>query len=225
MTRLPITVPRWPGLLALITIATLLTACTSAGAGSSGVATLQSPDPSAAAASPSASLSAEDAMVAFTSCMREHGIDIPDAKAVAGGGGGAFSVQVGGKGGIDPKKLDEAQQACGELLPKGGADGGPTRLDPATQDKILQFARCMRDHGIDFPDPDFGNGGFVKIGPDTADGGPRIDPQSKEFQDAQAACESLLPNGPDGKPGISVQNGGPAGGTTSDSGPVTQSNP
>jgi hypothetical protein len=43
------------------------------------------------------------------------------------------------------------------------------------------------------PDPQFGTGGNVTIGGPDNENGPRIDPESKTFQDAQAACGSLLP--------------------------------
>ena len=54
------------------------------------------------------------------------------------------------------------------------------------QEAILQFAGCMRDEGIDFPDPQFGLGG--------AFGGPPAgsDFLSSDFLDAMEACQSLL---------------------------------
>jgi hypothetical protein len=58
---------------------------------------------------------------------------------------------------------------------------------------MLAFAKCMREHGVDMPDPQFsssGGGGRVTIG---VGGEGRIDPESQSFQDAQTACESLMP--------------------------------
>ena len=52
-----------------------------------------------------------------------------------------------------------------------------------------QFSQCMRSHGIpDFPDP--GSGGNVNIS-----AGGDVNPDSPQFQAAQTACRSLLPNG------------------------------
>jgi hypothetical protein len=62
---------------------------------------------------------------------------------------------------------------------------------------MLAFAECMREHGIDFPDPQF-DGGAVMVG------GPGIDPEDPEFQAAQEACGELLP----GRPGSAAD--GPA---------------
>jgi hypothetical protein len=56
----------------------------------------------------------------------------------------------------------------------------------------LANARCMREHGVDFPDPQFGadGGAQVKIGRGTA-----VDPDSPKFKAAQQACEKTLPGG------------------------------
>lgn len=191
------------GAAGLLLIA-VLAACGS-GASPSGVATLQSPgagesDPSAA---PSASLDPETAQLEFARCMREQGIDMPDP-----GSGGGGAVRIGGDG-LDADKMQAAFEACRQYM--GGAAEGPREIDPEMQDKLIEFAGCMRDNGVDFPDPDFsGGGGAISIGP-----GGGIDPSSSEFQAAQEACQSILGDfgfdgGPGGGPG-----GGPAnGGTT-----------
>ncbi|MFV2062683.1 MAG: hypothetical protein ACC726_04110 [Chloroflexota bacterium] len=59
-----------------------------------------------------------------------------------------------------------------------------------SQDALLQFASCMRDNGIDFPDPQFGVGG----GPFGGDGSglAGIDLSSSDFLDAVEACQSFL---------------------------------
>ena len=63
------------------------------------------------------------------------------------------------------------------------------------QEQALAFSKCMRDHGIDMPDPTFsadGGGLSVSIGgppdSDPTNDGPLIDFNSKEFQDASEAC-------------------------------------
>ena len=55
------------------------------------------------------------------------------------------------------------------------------------QEALLSFAGCMRDNGIDFPDPQFGVGGAF-----SADGFGSLDFFSSEFLDAVQACESFL---------------------------------
>jgi hypothetical protein len=69
----------------------------------------------------------------------------------------------------------------------------------------------MREHGIDFPDPQF-DGGRVMVGADRNDG-PAFDPNSTKFKDAQEACRSLLPGG--GKDfGFNTQKDGGTGPST-----------
>lgn len=193
--------------IALLALVVLPAACTGSPA-SSGVATLVDPSASASAA-PSASVDPEEAMLAFTTCMRNHGVDI---KMGTSGSGGAGPVTIQGKPG-DEAKMDAAQTACAPLLPKGGINAAGGTPDPEFQDKLLAYAKCMRDNGIDFPDPQFssdGSGGTrVQIG--SKEDSPKFDPESKTFKDAQAACESLMPG----------QLGGNSSPNGSDSGPST----
>jgi len=182
----------------------LLVACGNAAA-PDGVATLV--DPSASpSGSPSPSLDPEAAMEAFSDCMREHGVDVQvgSVSSEAGGDGGGGPVTVTGKGdlgpgrGVDTDALKAADAACRPLLPQGGVNGPGGEIDPEFQDQMLAFAKCMREHGVDMPDPQFGSGGNSVIigGPVGADGsgdGPKFDPESKTFRDAQAACDDNLP--------------------------------
>ena len=171
----------------------VLSACSGGAASSNGVATLNSPDPAASAA-PSASVNPQDALIAYARCMREHGIDMPDPQFDETNG--KFQVQIGAGGGAKPtdkKKIDAAQQACQHFM--DGVAFGPGKggqVDQATQDALLAFAQCMREHGIDFPDPQFQDGGMVRVGGGDA---PKFNPNSQEFQDAQEACRSKLPGG------------------------------
>jgi hypothetical protein len=127
----------------------------------------------------------QQAALDFAKCMREHGIDIPDPEV---DDQGRVRVRVGGPGGggarPDPKKLDEAQKACGGLM--GGGGDGRGQIDPEERDAMVAFARCMREHGIDMPDPT--GDGLVMRKDD--DGGP--DPSSERFQEAERACDHHL---------------------------------
>jgi hypothetical protein len=127
----------------------------------------------------------QEAALAFAKCMREHGVDMPDPEVDSQG---RIRVTVGNRAGKgsppDPKKLDAAQQACGNLLGNGGA--GPGKLDPKAQDAMLAFARCMREHGIDMPDPK-GNGLLFN-----SKGRQGPDPDSAKFKEAERACNHFL---------------------------------
>jgi len=203
--------PRLRGLHALallVALAPLLVACAGTPANGNGVATLD--DPAAdASATPATSLDPEEAMLAFAECMRDHGIDMPDP-VVNGEGGMAFEFEArpgGGTKGMDD--VQAAHEACQQYLPQGGPNGRPNEIDPEMEQQLLDFAACMRDHGIDFPDPQFGNG-FVQIG--GSETGPDFDPESEAFQAAAEACGENLPGG---GPGFSVgrstgDDGGPS---------------
>ena len=75
--------------------------------------------------------------------------------------------------------------ACGS-----SSGGGPT--SDSSEQRALQFARCMRSHGVDIPDPKAGQGGNLQfhIGGPGANG-----PTPTQMQSAQTACNKYAPNG------------------------------
>jgi hypothetical protein len=195
--RLPLPRHALVGVAALLAIA-LFCGC-AAGASSDGVASLESPA-TGDDASPSPSVDPQEALLAFAQCMREHGIDMPDPQFGSDDRIIATGPGSGGAPDADAEAFAEADEACRhhlEGVALGGARGSP---DPEFQEKLLAFAQCMRDHGIDFPDPQFdaGGGGAIRIGGDR--GG--IDPSSPEFQAAQEACSEHLPGGGPGGPNV-----------------------
>ena len=102
----------------------------------------------------------QQAMLDFAQCMRQHGVDMPDPQF---GENGQASFTVGAEGTpADKAKLDAAQAACQSYLDKVKSNAPP--LDPAKieaeKQKLLDFAQCMRDHGIDFPDPQISTDGL-----------------------------------------------------------------
>jgi hypothetical protein len=127
----------------------------------------------------------QEAALDFAKCMREHGIDMPDPQFDSGGGRGAVTIGVAG----DPDDTDfqAAQEECGGLL--GEMAGSFTPPDPEEQarfeEAMLDYAACMREHGVDFPDPQM-NGGLVRIGEG-------IDPDDPAFTEADEACRDELP--------------------------------
>ena len=198
-------------LLSLAAVA-LLAACSGASAAPS-VASLDDPDASVdpgASPSPSAPTDPREAFVAYATCMREHGIDMPDPQ-VSDEGGGKFSVGFSageGGGNLDSDEFQEADEACRPLLENAVGEGEPPELSPEDEEKLLEFARCMREHGIDMPDPGEGGMLFRVGGPGDADA---IDPE--EFEAAQEACQDLLPGRLDGDgPSVQIGPGGGANG-------------
>jgi hypothetical protein len=91
--------------------------------------------------------------LAYSQCMRSHGVsNFPDP--TISGGGAHISIGITSSSGINPSSpsFQAAQKACGRLAP----GGGPSSQHPsaATEKQMLAIAACMRTHGIsDFPDP------------------------------------------------------------------------
>jgi hypothetical protein len=126
--------------------------------------------------SPTSSASLQEQMIAYAKCMRAHGIDMPDPKVDGG------RVTFGMKAGTDQAKFQAAQKACQKYMPNGGVPPSP---DPAMQEKMRKYAACMRQHGVDMPDP-------------SNDGGMRalnVNPNDPKFKAAELACRPLLPEG------------------------------
>ena len=123
---------------------------TSAGAEPTGTTTPTAVDP-------------EEAFQEYAACMREHGIEVPDPDS----GGGV--IEIGGDG-MDFEAMEEAGKACEPILE--GAFGEfeiSPEQEAEIRDQELAFAKCMRDNGIDWPDPsgDFGSGGItIELGDD-----------------------------------------------------------
>jgi hypothetical protein len=73
--------------------------------------------------------------------------------------------------------------ACGSSSSSSSSSGGQTNASQAQAEQdVLNFARCMRSHGVsNFPD----DLNFQNV--------PGINPSSPAFKTAQTACQHLLP--------------------------------
>ena len=126
----------------------------------------------------------------FAECLRSNGLpDFPDPSS-----NGTFHITSSSGAVPGSPQFQAAQKACRKFTPNGGAPPSP-----AQQAKILaqslQYAECMRSHGItDFPDPQ-SSGGRVGFSI-TATPGSDLNPNNPHFQAAQTACEKLLPQPP-----------------------------
>jgi hypothetical protein len=217
---------RLPTLVLVAVIAALTFAACSVAAEGPGVATLDDPGASGSPAASTAPTDPQEAFLAYAQCMRDHGIDMPDPQVVddsdgEGKVGMAFSVGDGG-GSIDKEKFRAADTACKPLLANVVENGPMTEISPEDEEKLLQFARCMRDHGIDMPDPQLNGGGMTFN--EEAGTGPKLDPSSAEFQAAQEACGGLLPGkiqtGGAGQGGGGPETGPANGGVAVPAGPT-----
>ncbi|MEV0617801.1 hypothetical protein AB0I81_31075 [Nonomuraea sp. NPDC050404] len=129
-------------------ISTALLAALAAGCGSqqggSGVAsvTATSAKPTASA-TPTATADRQEQGRKFAQCMREHGVPMEDPDP-NGGGGLNLATE-----GIDRGKVNDAIEACRAHAPFRDREA----LKPEDVEKLRQFAQCMRDNGVDMPDP------------------------------------------------------------------------
>jgi hypothetical protein len=160
----------------------------------------------AAGESPSASREkqAREAGLQYARCMREHGIDMPDPTP------GQPGIRLSLPKGASPAKAKAADQACSKYLAKIKSQPMSEEQQKKFRDAALANARCMREHGIDMPDPTFGPNGEATIKMRAQKGSGGIDPKDPRFEEAQKACEKLLPR-PGGDPdgGPSTQESSP----------------
>ena len=190
---------RWRTLLlpAVLAVGLVATACGGASEGAAdGIATAGDGN-GARTASDKKKVDPQQAGLDFARCMREHGVDMPDPTPGEGGmvmiGPGPGEMQAGRALSGPPAGFEEADKACRHFL-EGLIGDGPGPLDAEQQDKALKFARCMRDNGVDMPDPDFSGGGVrmtIGGGPGSATG-----PDSETFKAAQKACGGMFGAGP-----------------------------
>jgi hypothetical protein len=137
----------------------------------------------------------QQAALDYAKCMREHGVDMPDPQFNSDGGGGGVAIQLGGPGAeIDPDEMQAADEACKPIMEEIRAQFDPP--DPEQLERMkqeaLEFAQCMREHGVDMPDPQFSEDGAMTI----AVGGGRLgeegsgpDPiDTDKFEAASEAC-------------------------------------
>jgi hypothetical protein len=186
--------PRLAVLVGALALTLGVAAC-GGGGKTGGVASLSGANKPTATTTAGGTTDTKQAALAFARCMRQHGIDMPDPQFNGNQITQKFRARPGQRGPDDPK-FKAAQQACQKYLPNGGQ---PPKPSPQEQQQLLAFARCMRQHGINLPDPK-PDGGFV------TQGGPgTVKPDAAKFKAAQQACNKYLPNA--GK-GMGTSSGG-----------------
>jgi hypothetical protein len=142
----------------------------------------------------------EEALFAFAECMREQGIDVRDPEP--GDAGLSFT---GPEGKFDPEDTAKARQACRDELGGSFVEQEEEQLE-LKNDKLLAFARCMRQEGFEFPDPDVsenhpGLGDYIQK---------YSDPGDPEFEKADDTCRLEVfghrNRGPGGSGGAETAN-------------------
>ena len=134
------------------------------------------------------------AALAFAECMRKNGVrNFPDPDE-----NGRFAITPQSGGEPFDATFRRAQEKCGRLLENVRPPEPSEEERREMQEQTLALARCLRKHGLDVPDPKFGDKGQLAIEL------PRnLDPNDPKFAQAQEACREHMPFGERG--------GGPPG--------------
>lgn len=157
-----------------------------------GVATLRTAAPEAAAsAAPGVDVDGRQALIDYAQCMREEGVDYPDPRF--DGEGRLLIAQSAAELlalDLESPRYTAARDACTERM-----GGLAQMIDPEQQaqlrDSLVGFAGCMRDNGVEIPDPRMGPDGMpVLFGEGgMADG---IDLRDPDFLAGLVACRAEL---------------------------------
>jgi hypothetical protein len=137
------------------------------------------------------STSAAQSLLAYSSCMRSHGVpNFPDPDS---SGGIPKQGVISAEGAVSNSQVQAASSACKDLLPPGQSlSGQPVQTIPVQDEQdYLNAAACMRSHGItNFPEPVF-QAGQVEF--------PMlehlVDINSPQFMQAYQICRKLIPPG------------------------------
>ena len=155
---------------------------------------------------PTDTQSDEDAILAFSACMRDNGLEDFEDPEIDADGSIAFGFRALVQDGeVDRDTVRAAMQECRihlEGLSLAASDIDRTEIE----DQMLEFAACMRDNGIDMEDPDFSrtpDQGGPGSGPFAA-----LDQDDPQFQAAMEACGDIFEGGLPAGPGPGRGGGG-----------------
>jgi hypothetical protein len=99
----------------------------------------------------------EEGVLNFAKCMREEGINFPDPSFDIEGNPEFDNLEI-----ENEDEFETAFENCEEILRNALPE--QFDLDPEVEaalvDASLEFSQCMREQGIDFPDPKPGEFGF-----------------------------------------------------------------
>jgi hypothetical protein len=136
----------------------------------------------------------EKAMLAFTQCLRDQGLDVDDPTMDADGNMQLAPISfesVVPEGDTEPEMPDfeslvaPCEEHLDGIVATAGA-GAPAELE----DALLAYAQCMRANGVDMPDPDLTSGGMIDLGGGVGD----------DFEAADKVCRPHLA-------GLGIQGG------------------
>ena len=159
----------------------IFSACTIGGEESEGVVTIESTTATTVVIE---EVTFEEGVLDFAQCMREEGINFPDPTFDIDGNPEFDNLEI-----ENEEEFETAFENCEDILRNALPE--QFDLDPEVEaalvDASLEFSQCMREQGIDFPDPKPGEFGFFAFR--DAD----IDFSSEAVQDAFEVCQPENP--------------------------------
>ena len=148
---------------AVILLAVLLLSCSNTNDSVSSVATINQSDQTSIESGKE--LTNEEIATNFSQCMRDRGFDVKDPEVYSDGSVNLESIKQ--SIGDDPlyqsknSKYLKTMDECLPLLREGSFSGEKSEYDEIEeQDKALKFTECLRELGINVPDPDFSSDNY-----------------------------------------------------------------
>lgn len=187
-------------IILLAMLALVATACSSSE--DAGVASLDSSDATETVSveqPEDVSSSNEEAVLEFSQCMRDEGLDGFEDPVINADGSIDFKMRdLMDSTTADREEVRAVFEACQDHLE--GFAFGPGSIDRGEiEDQLYEFAVCMRENGYDMPDPDLsftpgeGGGGEEEGGGGVYGGA--LDPDDPAFQTAMESCEYIFADG------------------------------
>ena len=159
----------------------IFSACTIGGEESQGVVTIESTTETTTVDD---EITFEEGVLDFAQCMREEAVNCPDPTFDIDGNPQFDNLEI-----ENEEEFESAFENCEDILRNALPE--QFDLDPEVEaalvDASLEFSQCMRDQGIDFPDPKPGEFGFFAFR--DAD----IDFTSEAVQNAFEICQPENP--------------------------------
>ena len=165
----------------ILLLLSIFSACTIGGEESQGVVTIES---TTEITTVDEEITFEEGVLDFAQCMREEGVNFPDPTFDIDGNPQFDNLEI-----ENEEEFENAFENCEDILRNALPE--QFDLDPEVEaalvDASLEFSQCMRDQGIDFPDPKPGEFGFFAFR--DAD----IDFTSEAVQNAFEICQPENP--------------------------------
>ena len=165
----------------ILLLLSIFSACTIGGEESQGVVTIESTTETTIV---DEEITFEEGVLDFAQCMREEGVNFPDPTFDIDGNPQFDNLEI-----ENEEEFENAFENCEDILRNALPE--QFDLDPEVEaalvDASLEFSQCMREQGIDFPDPKPGEFGFFAFR--DAD----IDFTSEAVQNAFEICQPENP--------------------------------